>query len=162
MPPRLDAAGGAARDLLELVVDLGHLLDQRRLGVVARIGAEQAGGVGQEHEQVGPEQVRDQGRQTVVVPETDLVVGDGVVLVHDRDDAELQQAREGVPGVQVALPVGEVERGEQDLAGEQALGGQGVVVDAHEPRLADGRQCLQRPRVVTVPAARRHGGDARR
>ena len=45
--------------------------------------------VGQKDEQVRPEEMRDQRRQAVVVPETQLVVGHGVVLVHDRDDAEL-------------------------------------------------------------------------
>ena len=53
-----------------------------------------------------PQQVGDEGGQPVVVAETDLVVGDGVVLVHDRHHAELQQAQERVAGVQVALAVG--------------------------------------------------------
>ena len=106
-----------------------------------------------------PQQVGDEGRKAVVVPEADLVVRDGVVLVHDRDDTELQQPGEGCSGVQVALAVGEVERGEQDLAGEQALGAEGVLVDAHEPRLADRRERLQGHRVARVPAEGGGGGD---
>ena len=104
----------------------------------------------------------DESCQPVVVPETDLVVGNGVVLVHDRDDTELEQARERVTGMQVALAVGEIEWSQQHLAGEQALGRQSVLVDAHEPGLADGRQGLQRHRVGPVPAESRAGLRRRR
>ena len=47
--------------------------------------------------------------------------------------------RERAPGVQVLAAVDEVERGEQHLAGDQAVGGERVVVDAHQPALADRR-----------------------
>ena len=78
------------------------------------------------------QQMCDECRQPVVVAETDLVVGDGVVLVHYRDHTELQQARERVTGVQVTLAVGEIEGRQEHLAREQALGGQSVLVDAHD------------------------------
>ena len=62
--------------------------------------------------------------------------------------------------MQVALAVGEIERREQYLAGEQALGCQSVLVDAHESRLADRRQGLKRHRVGSVPAERGYRRDA--
>ena len=46
-------------------------------------------------------EVGDQGGQPVVVAEADLVGGDGVVLVDDRHDAELEQPVEGALGVAV-------------------------------------------------------------
>ena len=52
MPPLPDRAARAAGQLLELVVDLDHLFDQRRLGVAAGVGGEQARRVGEQHEQV--------------------------------------------------------------------------------------------------------------
>jgi len=45
--------------------------------------------------------------------------------------------------MQVALAVAKSSGGEQYLAGEQALGCQSVLVDAHESRLADRRQGLK-------------------
>ena len=103
MPPLPRAEPGAAGQRLEGVVDLDDLLDQRRRGVEAGIGGEQAGGVGEQDQQVGVEQVGHEGGEAVVVAEADLVVGDGVVLVDDRYDAELEQPVEGPPGVQVLL-----------------------------------------------------------
>ena len=90
-PP--DGAGRAGHGL-ELVVDLDDLLDQRRRGVEARVGGEEARRVGEQHEEVGVDQVRDQRREAVVVAEADLVVGDGVVLV---DDRARRRARAGAP-----------------------------------------------------------------
>ena len=54
-------------------------------GVEPGVGGEQAGRVGEQHQQVGADQVGDERGQAVVVAEADLVVGDGVVLVDDRD-----------------------------------------------------------------------------
>ena len=89
---------GAAGDPLELVVDLDHLLDERAGVGPAGVLGEQAGGVGQQHQQVGPDQMGDQGGQAVVVAETDLLVGHGVVLVDHRDHAQLEQPGRGSGG----------------------------------------------------------------
>ena len=67
------------------------------------------------------DQMGHQGGQPVVVPEADLVVGDGVVLVDHRDHAQLEQPGQGLAGVEVLLPVDEVERGQQHLAGGQPV-----------------------------------------
>ena len=91
-------------------------------GVEARVGREQPGRVGEQHEQVGGQQVGDERGQAVVVAEADLVVGDGVVLVDHRDDAEVEQAPSVAAGVEVLLADREVERGEQHLAAHQPVG----------------------------------------
>ena len=95
-------------------------------GVEAGVGGEQPGRVGEQHEQVGVEEVGDQRGEAVVVAEADLVVGDGVVLVDDRHHAELEQPAERAPGVEVLLADDEVERGEQHLARDEAVGGEGA------------------------------------
>ena len=117
-PPRRARAAGQR---LERVVDLDDLLDQRRRRVEAGVGREQAGRVGEEHEQVGGHEVGDEGGEAVVVAEADLVVGDGVVLVDHGHDAELEQALERGAGVEVLLADREVERGEEHLAGHEAV-----------------------------------------
>jgi hypothetical protein len=94
------------------VVELDDLLDERRPGVEARVGGEQARRVGQQHQQVGLDQVRHECGDPVVVAEADLVVGDGVVLVDHRHDPEFEQAGEGAACVQVLGPHEEVQRGQ--------------------------------------------------
>ena len=126
MPPLPRAEPGAAGQRLEGLVDLDDLLDERRRRVEAGIGGEQAGGVGEQHEQVGVDQVGDERGEAVVVAEADLVVGDGVVLVDDRHDAELEQPLQRAAGVEVLRPDAEVERRQQHLPGDQAVGGEGA------------------------------------
>ena len=56
-------------------------------------------------------QVGDQRREPVVVAEPDLVGGDRVVLVDDRQHAELEQLGEGAVGVAVVRAPGHVVDG---------------------------------------------------
>ena len=121
MPPLPRSDAGAAGGGLERVVDLEDLLDERRVGVEPRVGGEHAGRVGEHHEQVGVDEVGDERGEPVVVAEADLVVGDGVVLVHDRHHAEVEQAGQRLAGVQVLLAVHEVERREQHLAADELV-----------------------------------------
>ena len=120
-PLPADRAAGTGHGL-ELVVDLHDLLDQRRRRVEPGVGREQAGGVGEQHEQLGRHEVGDQGGEAVVVAEADLVVGHRVVLVDDRHHPELEEPLEGGAGVEVLLAHHEVERREQHLPGHQSLG----------------------------------------
>ncbi len=150
------AAPGRARapgPLLELVIDLDDLLDERGAGVEAGIGGEHAGRVGEQHERVGADEVGHQGGQAVVVAEADLVVGDGVVLVHDGHHAQLEQAQQRAAGLEVLAPLHEVERGQQHLAGHQVVGAERVVVDLHQPALTHRRDRLQGDRVTGSAAA---------
>ncbi len=110
------------------MVDGHDLLDQRGIRFDLRVTGEQAGGVGEQHQEVGAEQVRDQGGQPVVVAETNLVVGDGVVFVDDRDDTKAEKDRQGLAGVQVLVAMDEVEGSQQHLTTDQAVGGQSPVV----------------------------------
>ena len=61
---------------------------------------------------------------------------------------ELEQAQQRAAGVEVLAAVDEVERGQQHLAAHQAVAAERVVVDPHEPALADRRQRLQGDGVV--------------
>ena len=156
---------GAAGDRLERGVDLRDLLDQRRVGVETRIGGEQARGVGEQHEHVGADEVRDQRGEPVVVAVADLVVGDGVVLVDDRDDTEVEEAAQRLARVQVLRAHAEVVGREQHLAREQPVPAEDRAEALHQPRLADRRDRLQRPDVggAHVHAERgQAGGDRAR
>ena len=65
---------------------------ERRRRIAPRIGRVEALLVGEQHQHVGFDQVGDQRAERVVVAEADLVGGDGVVLVDDRDHAEARAA----------------------------------------------------------------------
>ena len=139
-----------------------HQRDQRRRRIAARIGGVHAVHVGQQHEHVGADTVRDQGSEPIVVAVPQLVVGDGVVLVDHRHTTQLQQPVDGVAGVQVLGAVGEVVWIEQDLGADDAMAGELPVVRLDQTALARRGDRLQRlhvgrPRRQTQ---RRHpGGD---
>ena len=108
----------------------------------------QAVDVGEDHQRVGLHDARDHRRQRVVVAELDLLGGDGVVLIDDRQRAQIQQAVEGVadvgqpPGIVHAVP------GEQHLGGGVAVLAEELVVDVHQLALAHRRAGLTAADVV--------------
>jgi hypothetical protein len=128
----------------------------------ARIAVVEPVDVGQQHQRVRPDEVRDERGQPVVVAEPDLLRGDGVVLVHDRDDAERQQPVEGGLRVAVVRAAHDVVGGEQHLADGPAVPGEGRRVPLHEQHLPDRRRCLLRREVAGPtgqPQRRQPGGD---
>ena len=102
MPAAAPDGAGAAGDGLELgsTSTISSMSEAR--GVEAGIGGEQAGRVGEQHQQVGADEVGDEGGDAVVVAEADLVVGDGVVLV---DDRHARRARAGGSSVRAGVQV---------------------------------------------------------
>ena len=130
-----------------------------RRGIAPRIGRVQAVEIGQQHEQGSADVVRHERGEAVVVAVADLVGGDGVVLVDDRDGAEGEQPRQRAAGVEVLPAIDEVMRDEQRLGGHEAVRGEGVVPAAHQPRLPGGGDRLQRGDVGR-PALEAEGGDA--
>ena len=89
VPPASDSSAWST----STISSISDADESRRGSAVSRPGR-----VGEQHEQVGGEQVGDERGQAVVVAEADLVVGDGVVLVDDRHHAELEQPAERAPG----------------------------------------------------------------
>ena len=84
--------------------------------------------VGEEHEGVRVGDVRHEGGEPVVVAEADLLGRHGVVLVDDRDDAELEEPVQGALGVGVVRAPGHVVRGEEHLPHRQPVGPEGPLV----------------------------------
>ena len=131
------------------------------------VGGQQAGGVGEQHQQVGADQLGDQGGDAVVVAEADLVVGDGVVLVHDGHHPQLEQALAGCRGPAGTAPLHEVERGQQHLAGDEAVAAELVVRRPASAGLADGGHRLEGdgvtgPLAAAEPERGQPGGDGTR
>lgn len=82
------------------------------------------------------DEVGDEGGEPVVVAEADLVRGDGVVLVDDREGAHGEEFVEGAGGVAVVGAAAHVVGGEQHLSDADAVPGEGGGVARHEEALS--------------------------
>ena len=114
----------------------------------ARRAVVQAVDVGEQDQQVGVHEVGDERREAVVVTEADLRGGDRVVLVDDRQHAELEELGEGLVGVAVVRAPDDVLDGQQHLPGDEPVAGELLLVAVRQQPLADaGRRLLggQRP-----------------
>jgi hypothetical protein len=162
--------GGHAADALGLLVVLGPLAcleaapepDPLQVGAVpdlgdplrlaaARVTVVQAVDIGEQDERPGPGDVRDQRREPVVVAEPDLVGGHRVVLVDHRQHTEFEQPVQGALGVAVVRPAHQVVGGQQDLAGADAVPGEGGGVPRDEQALADAGRRLLGGQVAGAP-----------
>ena len=90
----------------------------------------------------------DKCGEAVVVAEANLVGGHRVVLVHDRNHAEGQQAVQRRLSVAVVRAADNVVGGEQDLTDRTAVAGEGRCVPLHQQRLPHRRGGLQRGEVA--------------
>ena len=110
--------------------------------------------IAQQHQEVRSAQPSHDGGEGVVVAQDlvpagfDLGRGDGVVLVHHRDDAHLQQGGEGA--AQVFGPLGDlhVVPGQEDLGHGAVVLGEELVVDVHHPALPHGGSRLLHPKFL--------------
>ena len=131
MPPLPRSVPRAAGERLERGVDLDDLLDERRARRRAAGSAVNSPAVSvSSTSRSAPTRCDDERGEAVVVAVADLVVGDGVVLVDDRHDAEVEQPAQRLAGVQVLRRDAEVVRREQHLAGDEAV---------RRPRIAPSR-----------------------
>ncbi|KAG0771825.1 hypothetical protein G6F22_016168 [Rhizopus arrhizus] len=138
-----DAAAGAAGHGFQGRVAGLRMRHELGFGVLAGIGVVQAALIGQDDQRVGLDQVGDQCAQRVVVAQPDLVRDDGVVFVDDRHHAQAQQREQRAASVEIAVAIGQVFVGQQDLRGAQAVLGECRFVGLAQAHLAYGRSRLQ-------------------
>jgi len=112
-------------------------VDELRIFIPLGIMGVQALGVRQYNQQICAEVARNERGEIIVIAQLDLVHGDGVILVDDGNDAELQQRAEGVAEVEVPLAVEERAMGQQYLRDRLSVRGEVMIVGAHEDVLAD-------------------------
>ncbi|EON24810.1 phosphoglucomutase/phosphomannomutase [Nocardioides sp. CF8] len=153
-------AGCADRDGGQVVRRAHHRHELRTRA--ARGSVVEAVDVGEQDQQVGVHEVRDQRGQPVVVTEADLGGGDRVVLVDDRQDAELEQLGERLVGVAVVGAPDDVVHREEHLPGDEVVAGELLLVAVREESLPDrGRRLLGGERARALRQAQRGqpGGD---
>ena len=166
------AAGAETLGARRPNVDRGEIAEIVDLGDQAcpggpRIPVVQAVDVGEQHQRAGDGEVCHQGRKPVVVAEADLVGGNRVVLVDDRNDAEGEQPFQGPLRVAVVRPPVQVVGGQQHLPDGELVPRErgGVLLDEQQlPDAGRGLLCCQ-VAWPTHQAERRHprrdgaGGD---
>ena len=81
-----------------------------------RVGSVQTVNIRQQHEQIGVNAGRDDGRERIIVADAELCDGNRVVLVDDRNRIQLQQALDRVPEILVPDWVGDIVRRQQICA----------------------------------------------
>ena len=79
--------------------------------------------VRQQHEGLSAHQLSHQGSESVVVAELDLPGGNGVVLVDDWHDSQLEQGVQGRPGISIGGGADQVIDGQQYLSDPQPVAG---------------------------------------
>jgi len=127
------------------IVDFADEGDELRLGVVG-VAGEKAFHIGEEDEEVGLEEVGDEGCESIVIAEghAQLLHGDGVVFVDDGDGIEaIEQGEEGVAGIEIAGAIFDDVGGEENLADDIPMVSEMFVVGLHEEALADGGDGLE-------------------
>ena len=67
------------------------LAHERRRGILARIGAIEALLIGEQHQDIGLDEVCDESAERIVVTKADFIGRHGVVFVDDGDDPESKQ-----------------------------------------------------------------------
>ena len=106
------------------------------------IGGVETIDIGEQHEAVGARHLRDARGKPVVVAVADLGGRHGVVLVDDRDRAELEQRIERAARVQVATALFGVAEGQQHLRDGAVVLLEHFLPCVREADLANGRRRL--------------------
>ena len=104
---------------------------------LARVGVIEAVDIAEQHQRVGADQVRHQGREPVVVAEPDFVGGHGVVLVDDRHRVQSTQPVQRALGVGVLHPHRNVMCGQQDLTDAALVAGECATPRVDQRHLSD-------------------------
>ena len=89
----------------------------------------------------------DKRRDAIVVAVTNLVAGNGVIFVHDRNATKFEQTNQRVSGVQILMTVGKVVGHQQHLRSNDTMTSELLVVLLHQPWLASSSKGLQRQHI---------------
>jgi hypothetical protein len=111
--------------------------------------------------------VRDQSRKSIVIAETNFVIGNRIVLIDNRHNPEFKQSIECASRLQILPAINEIERRKQDLTANKRVSIKCFGIHAHQSRLPNGRNCLQRLRVAgslisTEPKSRKTSTNSAR
>ena len=133
-----------ARERENTRVDDRDGLNELGIRVTARVTVIQAVDVREQDQQIRRDGRRYDCRERIVVADDDLIRGDRVVLVDDRQCAELKQARERIVKVRLAATaLGQIRRGDEQLRHDVIILRKQLVVNIHQLTLPDrGRSLL--------------------
>ena len=119
--------------------------------------------VREDDQRIGIDERRDHRREIVVIPDLDLVDGDGIVLIDDWHGPHREQGKQRIARVAVLVVTHGVLLRQEHLADGLAVLGEELLVDMHEHALADGgnrlllRDGVRLLREAELAEARRDG-----
>ena len=119
--------------------------------IFSRVGGIQTINVGQQNQNISPSHRGNLRGKTIVVAKADFVGCYGVILVNDRNNAQLKQRPHGRARIQVAAPVFTVFERHKHLRGLDPVGGQNLLVGARQTDLPH-RSCSLRALQRQCPA----------
>ena len=125
-----------------MLIQLFHDRDQPRVRVDMRILVIQPVDVREQNQQVCVHAGCHRCGQRIVVPDAQLLRGNGVVLVDDGQNAECQQTFQRVVEILLAHRVVDVRCGNQQLCHRMVVLGEQPVVNVHQLALPDGSSRL--------------------
>lgn len=106
------------------------------------IGVVQTVDIAEDYQRIRVAYKSDAGGKCIVITELDLVEGDTVVLVYDRQAAHTEQGGEGVFGILMGGGVVHDVTGQQHLSHRMTEHGKEMLVYTHKVALTDCRHCL--------------------
>ena len=119
----------------------GHIIyvvKYGRMRIFLRVGSQHTRGGSEIYEQIRPGEVHQKACQTVIIAEFQLADGNGVVFVHNGQNAPFQQLGKGIARIEKTLPGPQILAGKQHLGRGHAVGKKNFVPGLHELALPHG------------------------
>jgi len=117
----VDTGTAPPPQFVEDLVGVSDRAEQLRFGNQPRIMRIEAGCVCEDDQQAGTNQMGDDGSQSIVIAESELIDHNGVVLVDDRDNTQTEEAIERGSCVKVRLTTGEHVSGQEHLTNHEIV-----------------------------------------
>ena len=131
------------RHCLHFARDAGDLRNVLGPGILARVRRVEPINIGQQHERVGHNELRDARCEPVVVAITDFIGGDRVILVDDRDHRTFEETGERAARIQETAPILGIFGCQQNLCRTNAVRAQHLLVGVDQLHLSRGGGGLQ-------------------
>ena len=138
-----DVRAGLARHGQDLVGDAADFGNVLRLRVRSRVARIQPIDIRQQYQRVGHDQLGDARSKPVVITVSNLVRGNRIVLVDDRDDIVVEQLFERAARIEETAPIFGVLGCQQYLCRSDIVTGQRVLPGVNQLHLACGCGSLQ-------------------
>ena len=134
---RAERRAGISAERHGFLVKLENVVNELCVGILSRICRVKPVDVRKKNEKLGTNAFSNQRRKGIVVTDLDLLGGDRVVFVDDRDHVKLEKAIERAFKILVSFFVLEVVGSQKKLSNRVVVARKELVVDVHQLALTD-------------------------